>query len=490
MERIKPYEGSEKYIFVSYCHKDSEAVSLLLRRLKDAGYRFWYDEGIDPGSDWPEVIAEHLDRCDSCIAVITPNALDSHNCRREINFALRRKKPLISVFIEPVELSLGMEMQLFASQVIFKYEFSESEFMEKLRSADCLKESLAADRYDRNATEGENSTDLFAVTGAGVKDFHPALERAVKKTGRWLYVALAVCLFFALAAAVLAIVLRNSSASAEPDGNAQTERVLKNGPEGTPDPESTPCPESAAPSDADPDATIAADPTREIDPAETPAATDVIIGFRRKLLVPDVCGMTTLQAQEAILAAGFVPEEGEPYYLADVRFGKVSRQEPPAYSDAYEGETIYYSLCLIDFSQPPAEMIDSINEFDGHYYCIVHEQYSWSAAQYYCAQMGGHLATVNSEQEQFFLESINYNRDRLWLGGFRGDNDPDSWRWVTGEPWEYTCWDKEEPNGFTGIGDGENRVALWPFKWNDLINDSWEQEGFICEWESEPAFLQ
>ena len=128
MERIKPYEGSEKYIFVSYCHKDSEAVSLLLRRLKDAGYRFWYDEGIDPGSDWPEVIAEHLDRCDSCIAVITPNALDSHNCRREINFALRRKKPLISVFIEPVELSLGMEMQLFASQVIFKYEFSFSVF--------------------------------------------------------------------------------------------------------------------------------------------------------------------------------------------------------------------------------------------------------------------------------------------------------------------------------------------------------------------------
>ena len=134
LNHIKPYEGSEKYIFVSYCHKDNEAVMNLLRLLENAGYRFWYDEGIDPGSDWPEVIAEHLDKCDSCIAVITPNALESHNCHREINFALRRKKPLISVFLEPAELSLGMEMQLFSSQVMFKYEYpSEEAFMEKLK---------------------------------------------------------------------------------------------------------------------------------------------------------------------------------------------------------------------------------------------------------------------------------------------------------------------------------------------------------------------
>ncbi len=135
----KPYEGGENYIFVSYCHKDKKFIFPIIERLARDGYRVWYDEGIDPGSEWPEIIARHLNGCATCIAFISENSLNSHNCRREINFALLKKKSFISVVIEPVQMSLGMEMQLSATQSIFKYTLpSEEEFFQKLYEAKFL----------------------------------------------------------------------------------------------------------------------------------------------------------------------------------------------------------------------------------------------------------------------------------------------------------------------------------------------------------------
>ena len=135
----KPYEGNDNYIFVSYCHKDKKHIFPIIERLARDGYRVWYDEGIDPGSEWPEIIARHLNECSTCIAFISENSLNSHNCRREINFALLKKKPFISVVIEPVQMSLGMEMQLSATQSIFKYTLSDdNEFFSKLYDAKCL----------------------------------------------------------------------------------------------------------------------------------------------------------------------------------------------------------------------------------------------------------------------------------------------------------------------------------------------------------------
>lgn len=145
----KPYEGPEPYIFVSYCHKDKPQVFPIVERLARDGYRVWYDEGIDPGTEWPEIIAQHLNGCRLCIAFLSGNALDSHNCRREINFALLKKKPFLSVVLEPVALSLGIEMQLSATQSILKYEISsEAEFFRILYSAPPLAGCLGLPNLD------------------------------------------------------------------------------------------------------------------------------------------------------------------------------------------------------------------------------------------------------------------------------------------------------------------------------------------------------
>ena len=129
------YEGNENYIFISYAHKDTETVFQVLELFQRNHYRFWYDEGITPGSEWPEDIARHLNASAMVIAFITPNAMASPNCRREINYALSKNKPFLSVLLEPTEMPPGMEMQLSAQQSILRHNFPEWEgFCRKLLS--------------------------------------------------------------------------------------------------------------------------------------------------------------------------------------------------------------------------------------------------------------------------------------------------------------------------------------------------------------------
>ena len=48
---FKPYEGSRPFVFISYAHRQSDAVLDTIRILHEKGWRLWYDEGIPAGSD-------------------------------------------------------------------------------------------------------------------------------------------------------------------------------------------------------------------------------------------------------------------------------------------------------------------------------------------------------------------------------------------------------------------------------------------------------
>ena len=58
--KLRPYSGTEGFIFISYSHRDSVQAMEIIARLMENGFRVWYDEGIDPGSEWDENIAEHI----------------------------------------------------------------------------------------------------------------------------------------------------------------------------------------------------------------------------------------------------------------------------------------------------------------------------------------------------------------------------------------------------------------------------------------------
>ena len=136
-----PYEGDEPYLFVSYAHADSAAVMPVITALHERGYRIWYDEGIEVGSEWPECIAQHLSGASLVLAFLSNAYIASDNCRREMHFALTKRIRNINIFLERTALTPGMEMQIGSSFALMKYEMDEGLFLEKLLSAPLLAEA-------------------------------------------------------------------------------------------------------------------------------------------------------------------------------------------------------------------------------------------------------------------------------------------------------------------------------------------------------------
>ena len=92
---FKPYEGRRPYLFISYSHRDSEAVLKVITLLHNRKLRLWYDEGIPAGSDWPKNIEEHMQSCSMVLFFVSKTAFASPNCRSEIEAALVLKKPVL-----------------------------------------------------------------------------------------------------------------------------------------------------------------------------------------------------------------------------------------------------------------------------------------------------------------------------------------------------------------------------------------------------------
>ena len=136
MNAPKAYTGKEKYIFISYSHRDTNQVYPIITRLAEKGYRVWYDSGIDPGTEWDENIAEHINECGYFIAFISSNYLGSNNCKDELNYARDLEKERLIVYLEDVTLPSGMAMRINRLQSLFRYAYSdENEFYGKLFSA-------------------------------------------------------------------------------------------------------------------------------------------------------------------------------------------------------------------------------------------------------------------------------------------------------------------------------------------------------------------
>lgn len=145
MRYFKPYEGDKPYIFISYAHADSDAVMSVVTHMHDRGYRIWYDEGIEVGSEWPECIASHLTGAQLVIAFISNSYMRSDNCRREMHYALSKRLRIINVFIENTDMTPGMEMQIGSIFALMRHNMSDEEFYGKLYSAPLLDAELFAD---------------------------------------------------------------------------------------------------------------------------------------------------------------------------------------------------------------------------------------------------------------------------------------------------------------------------------------------------------
>ena len=164
MQKIIPYKGNEPYIFISYAHRDGVEVRSVLERMQRDGYRVWFDEGIDPGTEWDEVIASHVEACEYFIAFISENYLASDNCKDELNYARDLSKKRLLVFLQDVKLPGGMAMRLNRLQSIYKNRYeNDADFYATLYAAEGLSSFASAEGLSTEMVEEETRPQPIPV---------------------------------------------------------------------------------------------------------------------------------------------------------------------------------------------------------------------------------------------------------------------------------------------------------------------------------------
>ena len=131
---ISNFDERKPYIFISYAHVDSERVYPIISKLQQDGFRVWYDDGIGPGSEWPNTIAAYLKKSTFFLAFLSKAYFKSGNCLDELNQArdLKDTSKCLLIYIEPAEMDDGTRLRFSRVQAIEWYRFDAGRCYSKL----------------------------------------------------------------------------------------------------------------------------------------------------------------------------------------------------------------------------------------------------------------------------------------------------------------------------------------------------------------------
>lgn len=162
--------------------------------------------------------------------------------------------------------------------------------------------------------------------------------------------------------------------------------------------------------------------------------------------------------------------------------------------DEYHGEKGPYNIHLYAYDRAKNPGFDAIvgyvpmlkpaqiEEKNGHLYALYDTSLTWAGARDQAVFMDGHLATVNSQDEQKFLTAMveKGEKNSYWIGA--ETQDYQIWRWITGESFDYRNWSQNQPDNYGNI---EDKAAIYSADgtWNDLNNEDRYGTGFIVEYE-------
>jgi hypothetical protein len=158
--------------------------------------------------------------------------------------------------------------------------------------------------------------------------------------------------------------------------------------------------------------------------------------------------------------------------------------------------TLLMCLSLVPMTAFAAD--NEIVDFDGRRYQRFEMSMTWKEAKAYCENLGGHLATIMSEEEQEVVKGLvsRGEKAQYWLGA-TDEVEEGVWIWVTGEEMTYFG----PTVTFNNYQDNEHYLQMQRHNWgnydalgvwNDINNENWiegeeaffgpEMIGFICEW--------
>jgi hypothetical protein len=118
---------------------------------------------------------------------------------------------------------------------------------------------------------------------------------------------------------------------------------------------------------------------------------------------------------------------------------------------------------------------------DGHAYRVIPGLFMWSEAVTECGAVGGHLATINSAEEQLFLAGATGGaiEGQAWIGATDAVTEG-TFAWVIDEPFDaYTNWNTGQPDDALALEDCVMMLADPAGSWADV--DCTSRRGALCE---------
>jgi hypothetical protein len=93
------------HLFISYSRRDSERVTRIANRLKEAGHTVWLDTStIQGGTLWQGQIVRGIEGADVFVLMLSPAAVKSENVEREVGLAYTSSKAIVPVILHRTDI--------------------------------------------------------------------------------------------------------------------------------------------------------------------------------------------------------------------------------------------------------------------------------------------------------------------------------------------------------------------------------------------------
>jgi TIR domain len=120
--RASRVADKDPFLFVSYARTDSSVVYPLCQQLVERGISLWMDRNIIGGDDWLDELEAKLINCVGVLALVSPSFVASRYCLREMGFADALSRPIVPIYLSPVELRGGINFILHPIQRVALYD--------------------------------------------------------------------------------------------------------------------------------------------------------------------------------------------------------------------------------------------------------------------------------------------------------------------------------------------------------------------------------
>ncbi len=156
-------------IFISYSRKDLDVVMELRNAIYHrTGVLPWMDvTGIETGSQFAEVIARAIDRCEIVIFVISRHSVESPWTRKEVLYAQEKKRKIYPVSIDDAELPTQLHFLLVdVDRVYLRDPLQCEKFFSNLAGTQPVPTSFCPSVVDlesiwRNADKSPHADELY-----------------------------------------------------------------------------------------------------------------------------------------------------------------------------------------------------------------------------------------------------------------------------------------------------------------------------------------